>query len=199
MSQSTSVSKETAALSDGEEGSWPPPEMSSQPLVLTLLATQTISGADSDAKEAVERRGEAGGLTGTTNRAWPPWVSLLPHPQGQENSNTSPILLVDRWLCSPLPRDLLSFQVQCHLLRWPCSLWCTLARHAGEWDDGIIQDESVHMARHPAFGTAPRPALGEEMLRPCELMVLSSCYPVPGMHRRTISLSFWENPLISAS
>lgn len=52
MSQSTSVSKETAALSDGEEGSWPPPEMSSQPLVLTLLATQTISGADSDAKEA---------------------------------------------------------------------------------------------------------------------------------------------------
>ena len=93
-------SKETAALSDGGEGSqsrdWLPgsnPHSPGHP--------DSLWGEDSNVKESAQGSEVAGGPTRTTARAWPP--GLPPPPQGSGEQKSQPVLPGRWWVCSLLP------------------------------------------------------------------------------------------------
>lgn len=106
-----------------------------------------------------------------------------PPPRSQESNSASWFLLVLGWVHSLLPgmRDLLSFQVECHLPRWPWSFLCTVAGHADEQNDGVRvhpgHAESVHTARHLTLGRCSWLLAEQGDARPCPLLLVLSSRP----------------------
>lgn len=88
------VSKETAAPTDGEEGSWHPPTTGFMAVALIPWPTRRSSGRRLRSRGGWRGRRVAGEWSRTTAEAQPPERPLSP-PQESREQQHSPFLLVD--------------------------------------------------------------------------------------------------------